>query len=297
MIFKKLKNIGRAIRLLFNFHTNTTKILLETFVIFNKAKKNEITSYAGEFEHLEKITNKLNINNGYIVDIAAGDGYKQSCTLGYFKKGWKGLCVEMDPVKFSKLSFLYHQFPKVNLSKNIITPINVDLVLDSNNIPKNFDLLNLDIDSYDLELMKKIFEKNFSPKIISMEINEKIPPPIFFSTKFDQNDSWEKSDHFYGCSITAAADLMVKNGYIIESLQYNNLICIKKDLLNSDFIKKDIKIIYEEGYKNKPNRKKLFPWNKDVDCLLNMENNEALDFINKYFFEYKDKYTIYIKED
>ena len=296
MIFKKLKNIGRAIRLLFNFHANTTGILLETFVLFNKAKKNQITSYGGEFEHLEKITNKLNINNGYVVDIAAGDGYKQSCTLGYFKKGWKGLCIEMNPVKFSKLSFLYHQFPKVNLSKNIATPVNVDLILDSHNVPKNFDFLNLDIDSYDLELMKKIFEKNFSPKVISMEINEKIPPPIFFSTKFDQNDSWEKSDHFYGCSITAAADLMDKNGYIIESLQYNNLICIKKDLLNSDFIKKDIKIIYEEGYKNKTDRKKLFPWNKDVDCILNMGNDEALDFINKYFFEYKDKYTIYIKE-
>ena len=258
MIGKKTKNFGRAIRLLFNFNKQISNILLESFVLFNKAKKKKKNSYAGEFEHLDKIMNKFNISNGYIVDIAAGDGYRQSCTLDFFKRGWKGLCVEMDPISFSHLSFLYHQFPKVNLSKNIVTPLNVHLILEANNVPKNFDLLNLDIDSYDLEVMKKMLEENFTPKIISMEINEKIPPPIYFSIKFDKNDN-RKEDHFYGCSITAAADLLIKNGYIVESLQYNNLIGLKKDLLNDPPKTLDIERIYEEGYKNKPDRAKLFP--------------------------------------
>ena len=76
-----------------------------------------------------------------------------------------------------------------------------------------------------------MLEENFTPKVISMEIIEKIPPPIYFSTKFDKYDNLKKN-HFYGCSITAAADLLIKNGYIVESLQYNNLIGLKKDLLN-----------------------------------------------------------------
>ena len=296
MIVKKIKNFGRAIRLLFNFNKQISKILLESFVLFNKAKKKKGSSYAGEFEHLDKIMNKFKISNGYIVDIAAGDGYRQSCTLDFFKRGWKGLCVEMDPISFSHLSFLYHQFPKVNLSKNIVTPLNVHLILEANNVPKNFDLLNLDIDSYDLEVMKKMLEENFTPKVISMEINEKIPPPIYFSIKFDKNDK-SKKDHFYGCSITAAADLLIKKGYVVESLQYNNLIGLKKNLLNDAPKNIDIGQIYEEGYKNKPDRTKLFPWNKDVDCLLNMKSDEVINFLNKYFYEYKDKYTMYIKKD
>ena len=296
MIVRKFKNIGRAIRLLFNFNSQISKILLETYVLFNKAKKSRVSSYAGEFEHLEKIMEKININQGYIVDIAAGDGFRQSCTLDFFKKSWKGLCVEMDPIKFSQLSLLYHQFPEVNLTKSIVTPNNVHLILEANSISKKFDFLNLDIDSYDLEVMKKILEKNFRPKVISMEINEKIPPPIYFAAKFNENDTWEKDDHFYGCSITAAADLLIKNGYIIESLQYNNLICIEKSLLNNNLKQKDVKTIYDEGYKNKIDRKNLFPWNKDVDCLLNMSANEAVNFINEYFYEYKNKYDIHIKE-
>ena len=297
MLVKKIKNVGRAIRLLLNSNTSVNRILLESFVLFNKTKKNIKSSYAGEFEHLDKIMNKLNINNGYIVDIAAGDGYRQSCTLDFFKKKWKGLCVEMDPVKFSHLSFLYHQFTSVSLSNSIITPLNVNLILQAYNVPKNFDLLNLDIDSYDLEIIKEMLEKNFKPKVISMEINEKIPPPIYFSAKFNKDDNWEKDDHFFGCSITAAADLLTSNDYIIDSLQYNNLIAIKKGLLNDNTQNTDIKKIYQDGYKNKPDRKKLFPWNKDIDCLLEMEDDEILDFLNNYFYEYKDKYTLYIKKD
>ena len=53
-------------------------------------------------------------------------------------------------------------------------------------ISMSSDFLNLDIDSYDLEVMKKILEKNFRPKVISMEINEKIPPPIYFAAKFNE---------------------------------------------------------------------------------------------------------------
>ena len=141
-----------------------------------------------------------------------------------------------------------------------------------------------------------MLEENFTPKVISMEINEKIPPPIYFSTKFNKNDNWEKDDHFYGCSIIAAADLLNKNDYIVESLQYNNLICLKKNLLN-EIQNKDIKTIYDEGYKNKTDRTKLFPWNKNVDCLLNMDTNEAINFLNEHFNEYKNKYTLYINKN
>ena len=215
-------------KLPFSSDKRPKKILSQSLALYNQAKKKESSAYAGEFEHLDKIVNEFKISDGYIVDIAAGDGYTQSCTLGFFKRGWKGLCVEMDPVKFAYLSFLYHQFPKVNLLRNVVTPRNAHLVLESNNVPKDFDLLNLDIDSYDLEVMKKILEANFTPKVISMEINEKIPPPIYFSVKFDKNYTW-RGDHFYGCSITAAADLLIKNGYIVNSLQYNNLIVLSSD--------------------------------------------------------------------
>ena len=52
MIIKNIKNIGRAIRLLFNVNNQTTKILLESFTLFKKAKKNLLKYFVKLF--LEK---------------------------------------------------------------------------------------------------------------------------------------------------------------------------------------------------------------------------------------------------
>ena len=85
-----------------------------------------------------------------------------------------------------------------------------------------------------------------------------------------------------------------KSGVGFMSLKETNSgDAIMKPLTNN----KDIKSIYDEGYRNKNDRTKLFPWNKNVDCLLNMQSNEILNFLNKHFYEYKDKYTMYIKKD
>ena len=57
----------------------------------------------GESSYLHQIANTIEMADGYVVDIAAIDGFTQSPTLGFFKMGWSGLAVEMDTEKFSKL--------------------------------------------------------------------------------------------------------------------------------------------------------------------------------------------------
>lgn len=55
-------------------------------------------SSAGERVILEEPLRDLNITNGFVVDIAASDGFTQSCTFGLFgTEGWAGLAVEMCP--------------------------------------------------------------------------------------------------------------------------------------------------------------------------------------------------------
>src|SRR6202043_16319 len=99
----------------------------------------------------------------------------------------------------------------------------------SNEVPSDFTLLNLDIDSYDLHVIGELLKGDFRPKIISMEINEKIPPPLFFSVNFDDAHYW-RGDHFYGCSLSAAASVVKPYGYKLESLQSNNAIFVRDDV-------------------------------------------------------------------
>lgn len=249
-------------------------------------------SYAGEYPHLRGIINRLNILTGYVVDIAASDGVTSSSTLGFFQDpNWSGLAVEMDPIKFSKLAFLYTNFPDAKLAMVRVTPININYILNGFEVPVDFTLLNLDIDSYDLHVINQVLKSGFRPKIISMEINEKIPPPIFFSVNYDDGHFW-KGDHFYGCSLTAASEIVKPYGYKLESLQYNNATFIRSDICNDLFDDLSIEIAYDSGYRNKPDREKLFPWNLNINCILDYSPLDSIAFLNELFKEYNGKYTL-----
>jgi hypothetical protein len=216
--------------------------------------------------------------------------------LDFFKNNnWHGLAVEMDPTKFYKLSFVYEKFSNTRLFRYKVTPNNVTHILRAAEVPNDFTILNLDIDSYDYFVMKNILESGYKPVILTMEINEKIPPPIHFAVNYNDNHIWS-GDHFYGCSLTATVNLIKPYGYILESLEYNNAVFIRSDYSKDQFEDLDTLIAYNIGYKNKEDRKELFPWNKDLEYILDTNAEESVKFINKYFEKYTDKYTLY-KQD
>ncbi len=249
-------------------------------------------SYAGEFDYLDKLLSLLDINKGYAVDIAASDGFTQSSTLGFFKRNdWSGLAVEMDSKKFASLAFIYSNFPNVRLAKNKVTPVNIVDLLVCYDTPKQFDLLNLDIDSYDLYVIEAMLNGGFRPKVISMEINEKIPTPIFFTVDYHPSHYWTM-DHFFGCSLQAAVTIVKPFGYILQNLVYNNAIFVRSDVAHSSMHDMEAGLAYLSGYKNGPDRKKLFPWNSDVDCWMEYSTDQAILSIKEYFLKYTGKYTV-----
>src|ERR1700691_2612886 len=113
-------------------------------------------SFADEWQAVKRILAKLGIDGGFVVDVAAGDGVSYSSTLGLFRNDrWSGLAVEMDPEKFAQLAYLYADF-NCQLARCRVTPGNIDSLLKGHEIPNDFDFLNLDIDSYDLFVIKEL---------------------------------------------------------------------------------------------------------------------------------------------
>jgi hypothetical protein len=250
------------------------------------------SSFAGEYTVLSGLIRALDINSGYVIDIAASDGYTQSSTLGFFRReNWSGLAVEMDPYKFSTLAFLYADFRNVKLVRSRVTPSNIVSLLESCEVPKEVTVLNLDIDSYDLYVIEEMLRAGYKPKVISMEINEKVPPPIYFTVLYEDSHCWQ-GDHFFGCSIVAASDVVKPLDYILHSVAYNNAIFIRSDIAQNRYSDRSAEDAYNEGYRNKSDRKKLFPWNADVDCLLENSPDDAVRFITNLFQKYEGKYVL-----
>ena len=237
---------------------------------------------------IERYLDCLPIKNKFCVDIAASDGITMSNTLFLFKKGWAGMAVELDAEKFLKMSFLYRFFEDVSLMKTKVVPDNVVSVLKTGQCPKDFSFLNFDIDSYDFFVLDQLLSK-FRPSLICAEINEKIPPPILFSVKYDPAHAW-KEDHFYGQSISKCHELCQKYDYDIVELHYNNLFLVPKEI--NTFGSLSPEKAYEDGYKNKPDRKEKFPWNSDMEELLTMPKEKGIEFLNKKFEKYNGKYIL-----
>lgn len=249
-------------------------------------------SGAGERVELEYLVSQLAPGPGYVVDIAASDGLSQSSTVGLFSsQGWEGLAVEMDPSKFSSLALSYSRMTGTALARMRITPMNIVSTLQAFEVGREFTVLSLDIDSYDLRVLESLLGGGYRPAIITMEINEKIPPGVFFTVEFDENHSWQ-GDHFYGCSLDAACEVVRPFGYSLHKLQYNNAFFVRSDLSNEGVADLAPELAFELGYKQAPNRSSFFRYNADVDFWLDLEPEDAVRAVTSFFNGYSGKFSI-----
>lgn len=179
-----------------------------------------------------------------------------------------------------------------------VTPDNVcDLVFE--NIPQNCEItfLDIDIDGYDFHVLSSLLQKT-RPFLIVAEINEKIPPPIKFSVKYEDNYSWDGA-HFFGMSISKFNELAIKYEYDLIELTANadnaNIYAVRKDK-NTGLKYFSPEELYDQKYKN-PRLSGLLPsfnYNVNMDFLLNMNTIDAVQSINTFFSKYSDKYELYI---
>jgi len=244
------------------------------------------------FSEEEPITSNylstLPIQNTYCVDIGAQDGVEGSQTLGLFKRGWEGLAVEYDPTIFAVLADLYKRFDKVQLVRTQVTPDNVVSILRSCSCPAEVGFLSLDIDSYDHFILDQILSA-FRPTLICAEINETVPPPLLFTVTYDPAHVWQ-GDHFQGQSISKCYQLCLKHGYEIVELHYNNLFMVPREINKHRALQPEE--AYDEGYRNRSDRQEAFPWNADMDQVLAMSKDAAIEFLNRKFAKYVGKYKL-----
>lgn len=257
--------------------------------VFHKEKVAKY-SHLDEERIIDNYLNIITLENQYCVDIAASDGITMSNTYFLLKRGWSGLAVECDSAKFVDLATHYNTFNRVNISKCMVTPENVISLLMAHQVPQKFGFFNLDIDGYDYFVLDQVLSA-FRPSIICVEINEKIPPPIKFTVKWNPSYVWA-NDHFYGQSICQLNILCEKYKYALVELHYNNAFLIPQEI--SPLPSLTPEEAYRKGYFERPDRKEKFPWNLDVEEVHNLPTDAALDYINKFFDKYKDKFDCWI---
>lgn len=236
---------------------------------------------------VRRYLDELVIEHKYCVDIGASDGVAMSNAFPLYRDGWDGLAVEYDAGKFSSLASNYGNFSSVNLARCMVGPHNIVPLLEANEVPEEFGFLTLDIDGYDYFVLEQILTR-YRPRLICAEINEKIPPPVKFTVKWNPAYAWA-GDHFYGQSICQLYELCIRHSYALVELHYNNAFLIPLECsLTSSLTPEQA---YLAGYLNRADRKAKFPWNDNVEELLHMQPEQALEFIDKLFEKYKGMFS------
>jgi hypothetical protein len=231
---------------------------------------------AYERECLNNLTTCLNehkkYKNNFVVDIGC------SYNSWFLEYPFLGILIDSD---IKKILSIPNNNLYTKLSKKV-TPYNICDILKQYNTPKEFYCLNLDTDGCDLFILIALL-KQYTPKIIITEINEKIPYPVKFSMIYHSDYEWEWN-HMFGYSIACLEDIMTMFNYSIKSLTMNNVILVKNEENQKPNID-EIRQIYLDGYLNN----KIIPppgWNDDVKHLHDCKTKEEVaDKWRQYFIE------------
>ncbi len=213
-----------------------------------------------------------------VVDIGAGNGVRWSNSYALLIEGWKALGVEADWQKYSLLSRVYRDFPYAHACHSRADPNNIGSLLEDFSVESDFGVLCLDIDGNDYWVLNAILSQ-FRPGLVVTEINENIPPPLRFLVKFDPD--FQLRHHFYGYSIAALEDLCEKRDYGILRLEYNNAFLAPRELGAGRF--RSAESAYREGYRDRPDRKRRFASNLDMEILHSLEPAEGIRFLHEFY--------------
>ncbi len=254
------------------------------FSLFRRSSYSRLNEEKIIENYLEKVTPP----NNFIVDLGAGDGIKMSNTYRLFKKEYPGVAVEVNATKFQQLTSNYSALRQVEKINKKVLPDNIAQLLESVNTPKDFLLLDLDIDGFDYFVLEAIL-KSYTPILIITEINESIPPPIKFKVLPDENFEW-RGGHFFGYSIACLDEIMGAFDYSLAELHYNNAILVSNSYWNGESL--TTKGAYLKGYWQKSNRRRKFRYNRDLEYLFDLMPQQMIDHLADHFKEHKNQYQI-----
>jgi len=193
-------------------------------IFYNKYKK-DVYSQNGEDGIVEELFKRLNITSGWVCEFGAWDGKHLSNTFNLIEnKKFKGVFIEGDGRKFNDLLNTQKHFPNiiavnefVSCDKNSRTSL--DNILKQTNIPIDFDLLSIDIDSFDYQVWESI--EIYKPKIVIIEIISSVDP---------KNETFIYTPGLYhGTSFLPTYRLGIKKGYTFL-LHTGNMFFIRNDL-------------------------------------------------------------------
>ncbi len=177
------------------------------------------TSQFGEDGILAKVLETIGRQDKWCVEFGSWDGKVCSNTYTFItQKGYSAILIEASPKRFKDLVKNFCENKNVICMNKMVgfqTDNNLDVILKDTPIPKDFDLLSIDIDGNDYHVWDSV--KEYKPKVVIIEYNPTIPKVVEFVQPRDMSIG-------QGSSILSISNLAASKGYeLVACTQCNGI--------------------------------------------------------------------------
>lgn len=208
----------------------TMRTVLRRFARINEFER-RITSQNGEDGIIAEIFRRIGTTNRYFVEFGVGDGHEcNTAQLALF--GWSGLMLEGDPADAASLARRYASLGALHVAQVFITAENIAGIFGSHGVPKEFDILSIDVDGNDYWIWRAL--SGYRPRVVVIEYNSAYPPPRRWVMRYDPEHRWDKTT-YYGASISSFEALGKDLGYCLLGTDVTgvNAFFVRRDLLRA----------------------------------------------------------------
>lgn len=186
-----------------------------------------VTSQSGEDGILAKVLGLLPNLDHWCVEFGAWDGKSDSNTYDLVdRQGYNVVLIEGATDKYRQLSSSYPHKDRaifINAYVGWSADNGLDQLLGRYSIPRNFDLLSVDVDGNDYHIWRAA--KDFRPKLVLIEYNPTIANSVDFVQPAD-------ADFRQGSSAAALVRLAREKGYELIAATQLNLLFVDRAYYN-----------------------------------------------------------------
>ncbi len=185
---------------------------------------------------IEEIFNRIGVTDRFFVEFGVGDGL-ENCTLYCLLKGWSGVWIDGSAICYEDIlrnmaPFLQER--RLSVKYSFITAENIESLFSEMKVPREFDLLSIDIDRNDYWVWEAI--QHYQPRVVAIEYNASFKHTVACAVPYDGNATWNGTNYF-GASLKAFEHLGRAKGYSLVGCAYTGVTAflVRNDCLGNHF--------------------------------------------------------------
>jgi hypothetical protein len=196
----------------------------------------QVFSQNGEDGIIAEIFTRIGVRDRVFVEFGVGDGMENNTTYLLFQ-GWTGFWFDGDESNLQAIRKSFEQAVRGNrlvAAQEFFSAERAAEILAKHQVPKEYDLLSLDIDRNTSWIWRSLGE--YRPRVVVIEYNASIPPQDEWEIEYRADATWDGTLRF-GAGLRTLQRIGAEMGYVLVGcdLSGTNAFFVRKDLVSDKF--------------------------------------------------------------